>query len=106
MTWRDLPSRCAQVARRMRYLIFRGRLSAELDEEMRLHIALREARLVERGASASDAHYVARRRFGNQTHLQLRSRDVWGGGLTWLDDAFTDLRFTVRRLRARPGFAR
>ncbi|MGH7649552.1 MAG: ADOP family duplicated permease [Gemmatimonadaceae bacterium] len=103
MTRADLLTKLGELARRVRYLFARGRVSAELEEEMRLHVALREARLVERGASAADAHYAARRRFGNQTNLHQRSRDVWG--LNWLDDAITDLRFAVRRFRARPGFA-
>lgn len=103
MPWRDVPSRLGELARRARYLVFRGRASAELEEEMRLHVALREARLVERGASPMDAHYAARRRFGNWTNLQQRSRDAWG--LAWLDEALADVRFALRRLRARPGFA-
>jgi putative ABC transport system permease protein len=103
MPVRDLRSKLGELARRLGYLIARGRASAELEEEMQLHIALREARLVERGASPADAHYTARRRFGNRTTLQQRSRDAWGLG--WLDDAITDLTFAVRRLRARPTFA-
>lgn len=103
MTWPDPFAQLGELTRRVRYFIVRRRVSAELEEEMRLHIALREARLVERGASATDAHYAARRRFGNQTNLRQRSRDVWG--LNWLDDTLTDLRFAVRRLRTRPGFA-
>lgn len=103
MTWREVPSKLGEIARRVRYLVFRGRASAELEEEMRLHVALREARLVEHGASPGDAHYAARRRFGNRTALQQRSRDIWG--LVWLDDALADIRFALRRLHARPGFA-
>lgn len=92
-----------EMMRRVRYLVFRGRYSADLEEEMRLHIALREAKLVERGAAPVDAHDTALRRFGNRTNLRARSRDIWG--LNWLDDAFADIRFAFRRLRARPGFA-
>ncbi|HXD23947.1 MAG TPA: ABC transporter permease [Gemmatimonadaceae bacterium] len=100
---RDLPSVLGELVRRVRYLVVRGRAGAELDEEMQLHVALREARLVEGGASPAEAHYAARRRFGNRTSLRERSRDMWG--LTWLDDTLTDLRFALRRFRARPGFA-
>src|SRR6185437_12934231 len=103
MALRDLPSMLGELVRRVRYLVVRGRAGAELDEEMQLHVALREARLVEGGASPAEAHYAARRRFGNRTSLRERSRDMWG--LTWLDDTLTDLRFAVRRFRARPGFA-
>ena len=47
------------------------------------------------------AHVAARRRFGNQTSLQQRSRDMWGLG--GLDRFRQDLRYAVRGLRATPG---
>jgi predicted permease len=92
-----------ELSRRIWYLIRRERVAADLDEEMRLHIELREARLREQGQDPASARYAARRRFGNKSNLQDRSRDAWG--LNWIDHAAADLRFAVRRLRNRPGFA-
>ncbi len=92
-----------EFVRRFRFLVWRDRVNADLEEEMRLHLELREARLRERGAAPLEAYYAARKRFGNPIHLQQRSRDMWG--LTWLDDLAVDLRFAARRLRRRPGFA-
>ena len=96
MTW------LGEVARRIRYLLLRDRYSAELEEEMRLHVELRAARMREQGVPAEEAHRAARRRFGNATNLQERSRDMWG--LTLVEHAMADLRFAARRLRRRPGF--
>ena len=92
-----------ELARRIAYLIRRDRYASDLDEEMRLHLELREERLREQGHAPDAARYAARRRFGNRAHLQQRSRDMWG--LNWLDDAATDVRFALRRLRHRLGFA-
>jgi putative ABC transport system permease protein len=89
--------------RRLWYFIRRDQLSAELAEEMRLHTELREESLRRSGLSAADAHYAARRRFGNSTSLHQRSRDMWGLGE--LDRFRQDLKYAVRRLGQRPGFS-
>ena len=103
MSRRGLPVRLRELARRVRYLLFRSRYTAELEEEMRFHLAQREARFVERGAAPLEAYYAARHRFGNPGILQQRSRDMWG--LHWAENAIADVRFAARRLRHRPGFA-
>src|SRR6185437_8078472 len=103
MSWHDHPAHLRVLARRIRYLLFRSRYTAELEEEMRFHLAQREARFVERGAAPLEAYYATRRRFGNAGTLQQRSRDMWG--LHWAENAMADVRFAARRLRARPGFA-
>jgi putative ABC transport system permease protein len=92
-----------ELLRRLRFLVLRDRYTAELEEEMRTHIALREGRLRERGVAPGEARYVARRRFGNPGDLQERSRDMWG--LSWFEHAAADVRFAIRRLRHRPGFS-
>jgi predicted permease len=92
-----------ELIRRLQYLLFRDRYTRELEEEMRLHRELRAERLQGGGLVPASAQYAARRRFGNTTHHQERSRDMWG--MQWIDNAAADLRFAVRRLRSRPGFA-
>jgi len=92
-----------ELARRLRYLVLRDRYTAELEEEIRTHIAHRAASLQADGLSAGEASYEARRRFGNPITLQERSRDMWGFSL--FDDLAADLRFAARRLRMRPGFS-
>src|SRR5579884_2731313 len=94
---------CAELWRRLRFFVARDRYAAELEDEMRLHVELRAARLREQGWSERAAREGARRRFGNAINVQERSRDMWG--LESLDDLRADLRFAYRRLRRRPGFA-
>jgi predicted permease len=93
----------AELGRRVRYLLFRDRYAAVLEEEIRTHIDHRAAALRATGLSPAEARYEARRRFGNPVTIEERSRDMWG--LTLLEHAAADFRFAIRRLRTRPGFS-
>jgi predicted permease len=92
-----------ELLRRLEYLVLRDRYTRELEEEMRLHRQLRAERLQGGGLAPAAARVAARRKFGNTTHHQERSRDMWG--LDWLDNAAADVRFAFRRLRTRPAVA-
>jgi predicted permease len=92
-----------ELFRRLRYLVLHDRYRRELEEEMRLHRELRAERLQGGGLSPLSARFAAQRKFGNTTHLQERSRDMWG--TQWFENAADDVGFAVRRLRSRPGFA-
>ncbi len=72
--------------RRVAYLLNRGRIEAELEEEMLAHRAMM-------GEPS---------KFGNTLALRERSRDVWGWG--WLDGLVRDLRFAARGLLRTPVF--
>ena len=91
------------MGRRLLMLIRRGRLDADLVEEMRLHRELREQEGIERGLSPKEAHYAAQRRFGNDLVLREESRDMWGWN--WLEHFVQDLRYGVRTTLKNPGFA-
>ena len=93
----------ATLLRRLWYFLRRDRLSADLAEEMRLPLELREEAMRCSGTDPSEAHFAARRRFGNQTSLHQRSRDMWGLG--GLDRFRQDLRYAIRRLVQRPAFS-
>ena len=92
-----------ELLRRLRYLVRRERYLAELEEEMRLHTALRAEAMQAAGMSAEQSRLEARRRFGRATNVAEASRDMWGLGT--LDQLAQDVRFAIRRLRARPGFS-
>jgi predicted permease len=80
----------------------RRRREAELDEEIRAHLAMSARDHEARGESATEAAYAARREFGNATLVKEVARQVWGGA--WLDRLVRDLRFALRSLARSPGF--
>jgi macrolide transport system ATP-binding/permease protein len=87
--------------RRVRLLFERGKFRDELNEEMEFHRAEAERALVEEGMPAEDAHYAARRQFGNATRLSEQSHEVVGFRV---ETVVQDLRFALRQLRRSPAF--
>lgn len=87
--------------RRLRLFLARNRATREIEDEMRLHRALREEALRRQGVPEPERE--ASRRFGNSLRLTEESRDAWG----WRSaDAFRlDIRYAARRLRQRPALA-
>jgi predicted permease len=76
--------------------VFRGeRVNREIDEELEAHVA--EAMAEGRGAEE------ARRALGSALRHREESRDVRLVG--WLDDLAQDIRYALRTLGRRPGFA-
>ena len=90
------------LMRRIRYLVNRERQLTELQEEMRLHLELRSARLSAGGVPSSEAQDAARRQFGNQTRLAEESRETWS--FNWFDHLAEDLVLAARTLRSAPAF--
>jgi predicted permease len=80
----------------------RDKEDAELDEELRAHLAMAAADGVARGESPSDALAGARRELGNVGHIKEVTRESWGR--TWLDVALQDLQYAARALRRSPAF--
>ena len=88
-----------------RLVPYLGRRQAERDveEELRLHLALERERQLDAGLPEDEALRRARRTLGNATLIRERTRDVWGW--RWLDDLGRDLRHVARGLGRSPGFA-
>lgn len=91
-----------ELARRLRMLVHRDQFDADLEEEMRLHLELRQQEQLQSGMTADDARAAARRRFGNVASLRERSHMAWGW--EWFENLAQDLRYGARMLCKSPGF--
>jgi putative ABC transport system permease protein len=92
----------AEFGRRLRVLFRTEQIRQDLDDEMRLHLDLREREHRDVGLSAVDAGFVAQQRFGNTLQLRERGQDMWGW--SWFENLRQDLRFAVRTLTKNPAF--
>ncbi|MGB7280789.1 MAG: ABC transporter permease [Candidatus Acidiferrum sp.] len=91
-----------ELARRLGMLIHRRQFDDDLDEEMRLHLELRQQEQIKSGLNPEDARAAARRRFGNLTSVKEKSHLAWGWG--WFEQFARDLCYGLRMLRKSPGF--
>lgn len=88
--------------RRMAHWRHARRHRSGLAEELAFHREMIERDLVARGLPPDDARYAARRAMGNETASREDARSVWVW--TWLDALRQDAAYSVRSLRASPGF--
>jgi putative ABC transport system permease protein len=79
---------------RLRAMRHGKQLDADLEEEMKFHLDMREQSLREDGLSASDARDAARRQFGNDLRVRETLREQWRWGP--LDRLWQDIRFGTR----------
>jgi len=83
-------------------LFHRSNSVAELDEEIRAHLAMEKQENLEAGMTPEEAHYAALRRFGNVTLAQESSRETWVWN--WVETRCQDMRHAARTLAAHRGF--
>ena len=76
---------------------------ADLERELQSDLELEEEEQRERGLSPEEAHYAARRAFGNPTLIREHTRTVWSWNM--LENLLRDLRISVRTLFRSPGFS-
>ena len=92
-----------ELIRRLRWYLNRHRNEAELEAELRFHESLAREHAEAEGLPPTEARYAARRRLGNAAQLREAARAVWG--IRWLEGLGRDLRYAIRALQRRPGFA-
>jgi predicted permease len=80
----------------------RDRLDAQLDQELQFHVDQHAADLVARGVDPAEAQRRARLEIGGPEQVKEQCRDA--RGTRWVDDLTQDVRYTLRALKARPGF--
>ena len=90
-----------ELGRRLWMLMHRRQFDADIEEEVRLHMELREQEQIRQGLSPIEAHQSASRRFGNTTLLMEQSHMVWGW--EWLESFLQDTAYGTRAMLRSPA---
>jgi predicted permease len=91
----------ARLVAFVRGIARRGKISAEVDDELRFHVEQEIEAHVARGVSATEAGRMALRDLGGLTSTTQAVRDV---RTIWVDLLWRDTLHAVRSLRATPAF--
>ncbi|MFZ0589829.1 MAG: ABC transporter permease [Bryobacteraceae bacterium] len=84
-------------------LFHRKSMEEQLDKELRFHLERHAADLTARGFDPDEARRQARLAFGGPEQVKESCRDA--RGTRWLEDLVHDLRYALRTMRQKPGFA-
>jgi hypothetical protein len=88
---------------RLAALFARRALLERADEELQFHLSMAERRMIESGTPPEMARAQARREFGNPTVIKEQTLDSWR--YAFVDTLIQDVRYALRRIARKPGFA-
>ncbi|HKV25336.1 MAG TPA: ABC transporter permease [Candidatus Acidoferrum sp.] len=91
-----------RILAKLKALVRRRQLDADLRDELAFHLSMREQKNLQSGMDAQEARYAARRQFGNVTSTKESSLEMLR--FAAFEGFFQDLRFGARQLRKSPGF--
>ena len=91
-----------ELWRRIKHLFRSPQFEADMEDELRFHLEMKQAEQQDAGMLPEEARAAALRQVGNTTLLKERSRQAWIWG--WLEGAVQDTRHACRLLRRSPGF--
>ncbi len=91
------------LARKFRTLTRRDELSAEIDAEMRAHVAFETEELIRNGMSPDEAHRQASIAFGGIQQQKENALDA--RSIRWFENLRHDVRIATRTLLRHPTFA-
>ena len=89
--------------RKLGWIAQRRRKEAELREELEFHLAEETDERKAVGLGEDDARFGARRDLGNVALIAEDTRSTWGW--IWIERVGQDVRYAVRVMRRKPGFA-
>ena len=92
----------SKLRRRARLIVDRAGVEREMRDEMHFHLEMEAEELTRFGAEQSEAHRLARRRFGGVARFEDEARDARGG--RWLEQLRQDTRYALRVLGRGRGF--
>jgi putative ABC transport system permease protein len=104
------PSPPFSTFRRLRSLLFKTSVEAEVDSELAFHLEMRILEYQARGMDAVEARAAALARFGDLARVAAACRELGqdrervAGRRRWLAELRLDVRFAARQLAGAPGF--
>jgi predicted permease len=89
--------------RKVGWIAQRRRKEEELRDELAFHLAEESEERKATGLSGQDARFAARRDLGSVALIAEDTRSTWGW--IWIERVGQDVRYALRMMRRRPGFA-